>query len=160
MSEAPTIFVRTDEARSSRPTSPGKGPGEGTEAKRSHARSRKVAGNPHALMERGDGVNKAVGDDARKGAVKKRTQFKTRLGGVTAWTKRSKTSGEFMAVKSRREENDRQEVQGWAAAGETLAKRSDGSPMEATYSERQDERGRRKQRPQLRGGLRPRSLFT
>jgi hypothetical protein len=96
MSEAPTIPVR---ARSSRPTSPGKGPAEETEAERSHARSRKVAGNPHALMERGDGVNKPVGDDARKGAVKKRTQFKTRLGGVTAWTKRSKTSGEFMAVK-------------------------------------------------------------
>jgi hypothetical protein len=32
-------------------------------------------------------------------AFKKRTQRKTRLGGVTAWTKRSKTSGEFMAVK-------------------------------------------------------------
>ena len=44
-------------------------------------------------------VNKPVGDNARKGAVKKRTQLKTRLGGVTAWTKRSKTSGEFMAVK-------------------------------------------------------------
>jgi hypothetical protein len=44
-------------------------------------------------------VNKPVGDNARKGAVKKRTQLKNRLGGVTAWTKRSKTSGEFMAVK-------------------------------------------------------------
>jgi hypothetical protein len=44
-------------------------------------------------------VNKPTGDNARKGAVKKRTQLKTRLGGVTAWTKRSKTSGEFMAVK-------------------------------------------------------------
>jgi hypothetical protein len=44
-------------------------------------------------------VNKPVGDNARKGAVKKRTQLKTRLGGVTAWTKRSRTSGEFMAVK-------------------------------------------------------------
>jgi hypothetical protein len=44
-------------------------------------------------------VNKPVGDNARKGAVKKRTQLKTKLGGVTAWTKRSKTSGEFMAVK-------------------------------------------------------------
>ena len=27
------------------------------------------------------------------------TQLKTKLGGATAWTKRSKTSGEFMAVK-------------------------------------------------------------
>ena len=44
-------------------------------------------------------VNKPVGDRARKGAVKKRTQIKNKLGGATAWTKRSKTSGEFMAVK-------------------------------------------------------------
>jgi hypothetical protein len=44
-------------------------------------------------------VNKPKGDNARKGAVKKRTQLKTRLGGATAWTKRKKTSGEFMAVK-------------------------------------------------------------
>jgi hypothetical protein len=44
-------------------------------------------------------VNKPVGDNARKGAVKKRSQLKTTLGGATAWTKRSRTSGEFMAVK-------------------------------------------------------------
>jgi hypothetical protein len=44
-------------------------------------------------------VNKPVGDNARKGAVKKRTQLKTKVGGVSAWTKRSKTSGEFMAIK-------------------------------------------------------------
>ena len=44
-------------------------------------------------------VNKPKGDNARKGAVKKRTQVKTKLGDATAWTKRSKTSGEFMAVK-------------------------------------------------------------
>jgi hypothetical protein len=44
-------------------------------------------------------VNKPVGDKARKGAVKKRTQLKTKLGGATAWTKRSKTSGEFVEVK-------------------------------------------------------------
>jgi hypothetical protein len=44
-------------------------------------------------------VNKPVGDNARKGAVKKRTQLKAKLGGVTAWTKRNKASGEFMAVK-------------------------------------------------------------
>jgi hypothetical protein len=31
--------------------------------------------------------------------VKKRSQLKTRLGGATAWTKQSKASGEFMAVK-------------------------------------------------------------
>ncbi len=44
-------------------------------------------------------VNKPVGDRARKGAVKKRTQIENKLGGATAWTKRSKTSGEFMDVK-------------------------------------------------------------
>jgi hypothetical protein len=44
-------------------------------------------------------VNNPVGDNARKGAVKKRSQVKTKLGGATAWTKRSKKSGEFMGVK-------------------------------------------------------------
>jgi hypothetical protein len=44
-------------------------------------------------------VNKPVGDNARKGAVKKRTQRKSMLGGASAWTKRSKTTGEYMAVK-------------------------------------------------------------
>jgi hypothetical protein len=43
-------------------------------------------------------VNKPVGDNARKGTVKKRSQL-TRLGGVTAWTERSKASGEFTAMK-------------------------------------------------------------
>jgi hypothetical protein len=33
--------------------------------------------------------------------VKKRSQLKTTLGGVSAWTKRGKTSGEFMAVKKK-----------------------------------------------------------
>jgi hypothetical protein len=44
-------------------------------------------------------VNKPVGDNARKGAVKKRSQVMTKLGGATAWTKRNKNNGEFMAVK-------------------------------------------------------------
>ena len=44
-------------------------------------------------------VNKPVGDNARKGPVKKRSQVKTKLTGATALTKRSNTSGEFMAVK-------------------------------------------------------------
>ena len=44
-------------------------------------------------------VNKPVGDNARKGAVKKRSQTRTALGGASAWTKRNKGSGEFMAVK-------------------------------------------------------------
>jgi hypothetical protein len=43
--------------------------------------------------------NKPVGDNARKGAVKKRTQRKTAVMGKPAWSKRDKTSGEFMAVK-------------------------------------------------------------
>ena len=44
-------------------------------------------------------VNKPKGDNARKGAVKKRSQTKTTLGGASAWTKRNKNSGEFMALK-------------------------------------------------------------
>ena len=44
-------------------------------------------------------VNEPLGDNARKGAVKKRSQLKTTLGGATAWTKRNKTGGKFMAVK-------------------------------------------------------------
>jgi len=42
-------------------------------------------------------VNKPIGDNARKGAVKKRSQLKNKLAG--SWTKRSKKSGEFMDVK-------------------------------------------------------------
>jgi hypothetical protein len=44
-------------------------------------------------------VNKPVGDNARKGSVKKRTQLKTKLQGETTWTKRDKTSGQFMDQK-------------------------------------------------------------
>jgi hypothetical protein len=44
-------------------------------------------------------VNKPVGNNARKGGVKKRSQVKTKLGGATAWTKRNKKGGQFMAVK-------------------------------------------------------------
>jgi hypothetical protein len=35
-------------------------------------------------------VNKPTGDNARKGAVKKRSQTKTTLGGASAWAKRDK----------------------------------------------------------------------
>ena len=45
-------------------------------------------------------VNKPVGDNARKGAVRKRTQRKDALMGKTAWTKRSKVSGRFMDVNA------------------------------------------------------------
>jgi hypothetical protein len=44
-------------------------------------------------------TNKPIGDNARKGAVKKRTQRKGKLMGMTAWTKRNKKGGQFMAVK-------------------------------------------------------------
>ena len=44
-------------------------------------------------------TNKPVGDNARKGAVRKRTQLKGKLMGKTAWTKRNKKGGQFMAVK-------------------------------------------------------------
>ncbi|MDI3567209.1 hypothetical protein [Bradyrhizobium sp. Arg816] len=44
-------------------------------------------------------VNKPTGDNARKGALKKLSQTKTTIGGATGYTKRDRTSGEFMAVK-------------------------------------------------------------
>jgi hypothetical protein len=50
-------------------------------------------------------VNKPVGDNARKGAVKKRSQLKTKLGGATAWIKRNTKGGEFMAVKEPAKKN-------------------------------------------------------
>ena len=40
-------------------------------------------------------TNKPVGDNARKGAVRKRTQLRTKMGEST-WTKRDKTTGKFM----------------------------------------------------------------
>ena len=49
-------------------------------------------------------VNKPVGDNARKGALKKRSQ----LGDATAWTKRNKLSGELMAVKKPRAKKPQQ----------------------------------------------------
>jgi hypothetical protein len=44
-------------------------------------------------------VNKPVGDNARKGAVRKRSQLKTKVMGEEHWTKRSKDSGRFMDQK-------------------------------------------------------------
>ena len=43
--------------------------------------------------------NKPTGDNRRVGAVRKRTQLKGKLMGKTAWTKRDKTDGKFMAIK-------------------------------------------------------------
>ena len=44
-------------------------------------------------------VNRPLGDNARKGAVRKRSQIKIKLLGRDAWTKRNKKGGKFMAVK-------------------------------------------------------------
>jgi hypothetical protein len=43
--------------------------------------------------------NEPVGDNRRIGAVRKRSQRKGRVMGKTAWTKRDKSDGRFMAVK-------------------------------------------------------------
>jgi hypothetical protein len=45
-------------------------------------------------------VNKPTGDNSRKGAVRKRSQLKTKVMGEKRWTKRSKTSGQFMDQKT------------------------------------------------------------
>jgi hypothetical protein len=44
-------------------------------------------------------TNKAPGDNARKGAVRKRSQLKTKMEGKEHWTKRSREDGQFMAQK-------------------------------------------------------------
>jgi len=43
--------------------------------------------------------NKPVGDNARKGAVRKRSQLKTKVMGEAHWTKRSRATGRFMDQK-------------------------------------------------------------
>jgi len=45
-------------------------------------------------------INKPTGDNARKGAVRKRSQLKTRTMGEEHWTKRSRESGRFMDQRS------------------------------------------------------------
>jgi hypothetical protein len=44
-------------------------------------------------------VNRPTGDNARKGAVRKRSQLQTKTMGETSWTKRDKGSGQFMDQK-------------------------------------------------------------
>jgi hypothetical protein len=44
-------------------------------------------------------VNKPVGDARRVGAVRKRSQLKTKMQGEEHWTKRSRSSGRFMDQK-------------------------------------------------------------
>jgi hypothetical protein len=43
--------------------------------------------------------NEPAGDGHRIGAVKKRSQLKTKMQGAEHFTKRDKTTGEFMAQK-------------------------------------------------------------
>ena len=38
-----------------------------------------------------------IGDNARKGAVRKRSQLKVKVEGEDRWTKRNKSTGAFMA---------------------------------------------------------------
>lgn len=59
------------------------------------ARSRDVAQAKEIKMA----VNKPTGDNARKGAVRKRSQIATKIQGEDTWTKRSKETGEFMSQK-------------------------------------------------------------
>jgi hypothetical protein len=61
-------------------------------------------------------TKKPTGDNARKGAVKKRSQTKTTMGGASTWTKRDKASGEFMAVKKAKKTIARKAVPKKAAA--------------------------------------------
>lgn len=44
-------------------------------------------------------TNKPPGDNARKGAVRKRSQLKTKVEGDAHWTKRSRETGQFMDQK-------------------------------------------------------------
>jgi hypothetical protein len=46
-------------------------------------------------------VNKPVGDNARKGAVRKRSQLETKTMGEKHWTKRTKKTGQFMDQKEK-----------------------------------------------------------
>jgi hypothetical protein len=44
-------------------------------------------------------TNKPLGDNARKGAVRKRSQLKTKMQGEAHWTKRNREQGQFMPQK-------------------------------------------------------------
>jgi hypothetical protein len=50
-------------------------------------------------MESRMATNKPPGDNARKGAVRKRSQVKTKIEGEEHWTKRSREDGQFMSQK-------------------------------------------------------------
>jgi hypothetical protein len=55
----------------------------------------RLSGDQEASMA----VNRPTGDNARRGAVKKRAQLQTRTMGQKTWTKRDKATGEFMDQK-------------------------------------------------------------
>jgi len=63
-------------------------------------------------------TNKPVGDNARKGAVKKRSQLATKTMGKKTFTKRTKAGGQFMAQKK-------------ATSSRVCEKRSDGGERAA-----------------------------
>jgi hypothetical protein len=44
-------------------------------------------------------TNKPTGDNTRKGAVRKRTQIRTKTMGESTWTKRDKSTGKFVDQK-------------------------------------------------------------
>ena len=58
-----------------------------------------AARRARAAEEEAMATNKPTGDNARKGAVRKRSQVKTKIEGEETWTKRSKSSGQFMDQK-------------------------------------------------------------
>ena len=71
-------------------------------------------------------VNKPTGDNARKGAVKKRSQTKTTLAGASAWTKRNRSSGEFMALKRPSKKKAAKKFKGVRTEKKSAAKRAAG----------------------------------
>jgi hypothetical protein len=50
-------------------------------------------------MEDTMAVNKPIGDNARRGAVKERSQMQTKMMGKKTWTKRDRATGAFMDQK-------------------------------------------------------------
>jgi len=50
-------------------------------------------------------TNKPVGDNARKGAVRKRSQLRSKTMGESSWTKRDKNTGTFMDQKKAAKKN-------------------------------------------------------
>ena len=48
-------------------------------------------------------TNKPAGDGHRNGAVRKRSQLKTKIEGEEHWTKRRRASGQFMDQKKDRD---------------------------------------------------------